>query len=711
MILQIVLLFCVIGFFQVDDMTLGQGEVDSFNTGWTLSYPDGRKVQMNSLPYYSECKAGDVLVMERKVPEKYYGKTMFFLSADKELAVKIDGQEIYSFGKNDKRLFGHTPGSVFNFVDIPQDCESGMLQIEMVSSYDNYAAYISDIRIADRDVAILRILKENMINILCSIILAFSGIILLVLGLLQRLTGEKDQGVLYLGVLLVWGSIYYAIETKILHIIYGNQTLYSMIVFLFLMYMPIFLIHYYMQLDSYGNKKSYKVILISAYCNVVCQFVLQVFNIRDFMDMAFLSHTLIFVTIILVLINYIKKAKREGWGMAWLEMAALLIMVGGSIIDLGRTYVIKVGDFGKFSRYGTTIYGLIMVYMHIRRMVRNATEEIEENKRYLEQEVTRKTEQIRDMLRQTIDALSNTVDAKDCYTNGHSKRVAKYSKMLAEKMGTDLEKQDEIYFAGLLHDVGKIRIPDEIIKKEGKLTDEEFNYIKIHPVSGYHILKGISEFSMISTGAKYHHERYDGKGYPNGLSGQNIPLVARIIGVADAYDAMTSNRCYRDALPQKIVRNEIVNGRGSQFDPEIADYMLEIIDEDKEYFLRQNEFYQKKILVVDEDSDIQKDVESVFKDNPMYQVVGCDNSKEALDLLSKQEIHLILLDIEMLVTNGFETIKNIQEKNNIPVVLMSADRGTDFFLIAEEMGADDYLMKPFPVLQLNEIVHSILENC
>ena len=130
---------------------------------------------------------------------------------------------------------------------------------------------------------------------------------------------------------------------------------------------------------------------------------------------------------------------------------------------------------GKFSRYGTTIYGLIMIFLHIRWMVRNATEEIEENKRYLEQEVSRKTEQIRDMLNQTIDALSNTVDAKDCYTNGHSKRVAEYSKMLAEKMGIDSKEQDEIYFAGLLHDVGKIRIPDEIIKKEGILTDDEFN--------------------------------------------------------------------------------------------------------------------------------------------------------------------------------------------------------------------------------------------
>ena len=174
-------------------MTLGQGDVSSFDTGWTLSYPNGENVQIDTLPYHSECKAGEVLVMEKKVPRQYYGKTMFFLSADKELVIRMDGEEIYSFGKNDKRLFGHTPGSVFNFVDIPADCKEGVLQIEMVSAYDNYAAYLSNIRIADRDVAILKVLKENMINILCCVILIFSGILLLVLGLLQKMSGKKER--------------------------------------------------------------------------------------------------------------------------------------------------------------------------------------------------------------------------------------------------------------------------------------------------------------------------------------------------------------------------------------------------------------------------------------------------------------------------------------------------------------------------------------
>ncbi len=709
-ILQVFLLVVIVGFFQVDTMTLGKGEIYSFDQGWTLSYPDGKKINIESLPYHSTCKAGDTLTMEVKVPERYYGKTLFFLSADKELLVKMDGEEIYSFGKNDKRLFGHTPGSVFNFIDIPEDCEEGILQIEMVSAYDNYAAYLSNVRIAERDVAILQVFKENFFNIICSIILAFAGMLLLILALLQRLSQKGGQGMMYLGALLTWAALYYAIETKILHILYGNQTLYSVMIFSFLMCFPMLLILYYMQLDSCENRKSYRIVLILSFCNIGLQIVLQILNIKDFMEMVFLSHVLIFVAIIVVLANYLSVAKNKHDATVWLEMAALLFMGGGCVIDLCRAVIIKVGDFGKFSRYGTTIYGLCMIFFHIKRIVRSEIKEAEKNKQNLEDEVARKTNQLQDMLGQTINALSGAVEAKDRYTNGHSRRVAGYSRMLAERMGMSKEDQNEIYFAGLLHDVGKIRIPDGIINKEGKLTEEEFNCVKLHPLAGYHILKGISAFSMIAIGAKYHHERYDGNGYPNGLIGENIPLVARIIGVADAYDAMTSSRSYRDALPQAVVRQEIVEGRGSQFDPAIADIMLKIMDEDPEYRLRQNEVRQWTILVVDDELMIRKIVERVLKEESVYRVIGCTGGKEALEILEKQSIQLVLLDIEMPEMDGFETLQLIREKYKIPVVFMTGDRNRETIQRAESMGVDDYLTKPFLPLQLKEIVHSVLGN-
>ena len=168
-------------------------------------------------------------------------------------------------------------------------------------------------------------------------------------------------------------------------------------------------------------------------------------------------------------------------------------------------------------------------------------------------------------------ALAKAVDAKDHYTSGHSVRVAQYSREIAKRMGKTPEEQKAIYTLGLLHDIGKIGVPESIINKNGKLTDEEFGTIKGHPVMGYDILKNVKELPALAVGARWHHERYDGRGYPDGLSGENIPLEARIIGVADAYDAMTSNRAYSSVRPQEQVRAEI----------------MRCMDDDKDYRLHE----------------------------------------------------------------------------------------------------------------------------
>lgn len=214
--------------------------------------------------------------------------------------------------------------------------------------------------------------------------------------------------------------------------------------------------------------------------------------------------------------------------------------------------------------------------------------ELNQLKNYLESEVDRKTSKVAKLSLQAMETLAMTIDAKDKYTNGHSTRVAKYSRMIAERIGYSTEDLQTIYYMGLLHDIGKIGIADTIINKDGKLTDEEFAEIKKHPEIGYGILKNITEIPDIEKGARYHHERYDGRGYPDGLKGVEIPLFARIIAVADSYDAMTSKRSYRDVLPQDYVRNELIKGKGSQFDPALADIMVKMMDEDVNYTLKEH---------------------------------------------------------------------------------------------------------------------------
>lgn len=196
-------------------------------------------------------------------------------------------------------------------------------------------------------------------------------------------------------------------------------------------------------------------------------------------------------------------------------------------------------------------------------------------------------EEIKTLSVEVMEALAHTIDAKDEYTRGHSVRVAKYSRMLAERLKLSEEDCENIYYMALLHDIGKIGVPNSIINSPSKLTDEEYTVIKTHPGVGYDILSEIKSRPDLSIGARWHHERYDGKGYPDGKVGDEIPFFARIIAVADSYDAMTSNRSYRKYMPQDAVRSEIKKNIGAQFDPNVAKCMLSIIDEDMNYELHE----------------------------------------------------------------------------------------------------------------------------
>lgn len=205
----------------------------------------------------------------------------------------------------------------------------------------------------------------------------------------------------------------------------------------------------------------------------------------------------------------------------------------------------------------------------------------------LKEEVDKRVEENQRLFIDIVMALSDAIDAKDTYTNGHSRRVAKYSMDIAGRLGYTDDQMNDIYLMGLLHDIGKIGIPDAVINKPARLNDEEFEMIKNHPVMGARILKNIGGKPGLQNGARWHHERYGGGGYPDNLKGEDIPKEARIIAVADAYDAMSSRRSYRGILPQDVVRSEIEKGKGTQFDPEIADVMLKLIDEDKDYNMRE----------------------------------------------------------------------------------------------------------------------------
>lgn len=216
--------------------------------------------------------------------------------------------------------------------------------------------------------------------------------------------------------------------------------------------------------------------------------------------------------------------------------------------------------------FGGLVAAVISFAAHLRHRVRM-------------RRMNQRQQELKTLLIQSLETFARIIDAKDPYTNGHSIRVATYAREIARRMGKSADEQDEIYYIALLHDIGKIGIPDSILNKKGALTPEERAVIQTHPAVGGKVLEHFTALEDIDDGAKYHHERYDGKGYCEGLSGKDIPLVARIIGVADSYDAMASDRCYRPALSREKILSELTEHSGSQFDPEIVPYMVDMIHE------------------------------------------------------------------------------------------------------------------------------------
>jgi putative nucleotidyltransferase with HDIG domain len=205
-------------------------------------------------------------------------------------------------------------------------------------------------------------------------------------------------------------------------------------------------------------------------------------------------------------------------------------------------------------------------------------------------------EDVHGLMMGLLHSLTSAVDAKDAYTCGHSERVALLSRHLAIQYGMTDAAAGRVYMAGLLHDVGKIGVPEAVLQKTGRLTPEEFEQIKKHPEMGAKILRDVRQIEDVIPGVLHHHERYDGKGYPSGLAGENIPLMGRIICLADCFDAMTSSRTYRKALPLEVAMTEIRRCAGTQFDPNLADSFLRISTEEMRDLLKNHAAVTKRML-------------------------------------------------------------------------------------------------------------------
>ena len=707
--------FAMFGGQNAGEAYIGDFDTGYLNDNWTVRW--GENTRVVSLPVYLEDCKDTTVIMDNTLPDNVTdGMRLCMRSALQELRFYIDGELRSAYvGDSFSYVGTHLPSS-YVMVDLKEDDAGKPIRIHVTVGDRNK---LNEVSIGYGNNVWFSLLHENIPVVVAAILLAAIGLLAIVFYFLLRKRMHFSGAICFLGQTMVIVGLWILSESHIRQLIFQTPSYSSVFAYLLVESLGGFVALYFDEVQKHKYEKAYRVVEILIFGQLAINIILAATGIAEFYSTMIFSHIWLIVGLgVFVVAMYldIRTKRFKEYFITALGMVAFLIFCAFEMLE----YYLK--DFHILGKYlcvgfiillgSTIIQAVTEEFERIRVTVEREKFQAELEKKVDEQtlELRMQQQQISELFVETVTALSEAVDAKDRYTSGHSKRVAEYARMIAQRMGKSKEVQEEVYRAGLLHDVGKIRIPAGIINKAGKLTDEEYDIIKIHPVTGYHILKGIAGNSHIAIAAKYHHERYDGKGYPNGLEGENIPELARILGVADAYDAMASDRSYRKAMPQDIIRNEIVKGRGTQFDPVIADVMLQMIDEDTQYAMKQPDVIEKKILVVDDEIVVHNIILDIMNDEPMYEVISAHSAAAALDILEQQTVALILLDMKMPEMDGVELLRLIREKYNIPVVLMTEERNQDISTEFERLGCEDYITKPFVPLMLMEIVHTLTER-
>lgn len=417
------------------------------------------------------------------------------------------------------------------------------------------------------------------LSFVMSVVLLVAALLVLFIGLVMRFWYRQPIDMLYAALGVADVALWLLSVSQFTPLITGIYFADGIMGFMFCMLMPFALLIYINAIQKQRYIRCYSVLFMLSLTSFVLWTVLHFSGIQSFQTSLIymdLILGLVIVSVLVTLIIDIRKGHTREYPYTALGFALFMVL---SITEIVMLLVFELNS--EIPILSGLLCLLILVMFQ-------QVDDIRKEKRLLVDQVNSKIRENEQMLIHIVQTLAGTIDAKDTYTKGHSSRVAEYSREIARRYGYDEMALNDIYMMGLLHDIGKIGIPDAIINKPGKLTTEEYDIIKKHPTMGGIILDNISEKPELSMGARWHHERFGGGGYPDGISGEQIPEQARIIAVADAYDAMTSYRSYRAPMPQHKVREEIENGKGRQFDPRFADIMLGMMAEDTAYSMRES---------------------------------------------------------------------------------------------------------------------------
>lgn len=531
--------------------------------------PDGTREQITAPGTY-DVKPGEAMVVTTLLPEDYAENAIMIRGSQQSVRFYIDGELRYIYDTTKTRPFGSESTSRYVFCDTSSKDAGKELRIELVSNSKRYSGVVNQIYCGDKaDIWNYLLSAYGRFSII-SLFILFAGIITIIFSVALSIVYKIRIPLEYLGWCMILGAMWMLGESKLRQMYMPNASSLSALCFVIVMIAPVPILFYVDSIQQGRYKKIYGIIEWVAVLNFVISSILQFAEIADYLDTLYISHIILGIAIFAVFITFYLDYRKGRIGDYSLVVVGLLVSMTGVLAECLSVY---------FMVYASEIFLCAGMLLLLFFTIINTVKEIRvrEEKRQLER-VEERRKQTEIMSLQLIQTLSVMIESKDEYTKGHSYRVAEYSALIARAMGWDATEVENIRNAAYLHDIGRIGIPDIILNKPTKLLDAEYDIIKQHAAMGADILDNITLVPHAKEVARHHHERYDGTGYPDGLRGEEIPVFARIVAVADSYDAMNSKRIYRNALSAETIRNEIITNKGKQFDPVIADTFIRIFD-------------------------------------------------------------------------------------------------------------------------------------
>ena len=526
-----------------------------------------------AVPGKYEVPAGETMTIVTTFPNNYKDTSIAIRSSLQSVRFYVDGKLRTEYDTANTRPFGKDSASRYVFCPTYTRDAGRELKIELTSNTANYSGVVNPVYSGDKADIWAFVFRSNGMESLIALFILFTGIITILFSFALRITYRTKFDIEYLGWCMLMGATWMIGESKLRQLWIPNVSILAALCFIIVMICPLGILLYVDTVQKSRYHRIYRWIELAACINFVVSVTLQLTGKADFIEALPASHVVLSVTFVAIFVTFIRDMLHGGSRDYHLALVGMVIALVSALIEMVSVYFV-VTISGLFIGIGL----VILLFLNLIRTVRSVRNlERLRQKKELESR-RRQTERIS---LQTIKTLSVTVETKNVYTNGHSQRVADYSALIAGALGWDDKRINNLRNAAYMHDVGMIGIPDSIVNKPTRLTEEEYAIIQRHTLIGADILKDITLIEHVAEVAHYHHERYDGTGYPEGLSGEEIPIEARIVAVADSYDAMNSKRIYRNALEKEKIIEELESCSGTQFDPVIAELFVRLIREGK----------------------------------------------------------------------------------------------------------------------------------